>query len=356
MTLIGSRRTRLWRHRLAAFGSAAVLALVAGCGGGGPETTEDGLTTARISTASHSMAGAAVLAGMAMDTYRAGGIALEDVPAGGSSTNVVSAVLSGDAQFGFVGATTAVDAIQEGAPITIIGGVTHGMQELVLRPDVAERLAPVTPESPVQDRVQALRGLTIATSPAGSTNNAFLTGILASQGLDPARDVTIVPSDPAAIVAGIRDGLYDGGFWSPGVLEQNLADGSGVMWINTPRGELPKFKQSYQALTITSKRTAESEPELVERFIRATQAAAQRMEAEEQAAQDAVYNSYFPRLERATYDLTWDIAEPSFIDDQLIGRQDFANHLELQAEMFGGTYDRVTFAEAVHPIAQRPQG
>lgn len=353
MALLHTRLSgsRACARRWAIGALVAALGVVAGCADD-TATTENGLTTARISTASHSMAGGPVLTALALDTYRDEGIAIEDVPAGGSSTNVVSAVLSGDAQFGFVGATTAMDALREGAPIVITGAVTRSLQELVLRPDVVDRLAPVTPESPIRERVEALRGLTIATSPAGSANNTFLQGLLREYGLDPERDVSVTPSEPSAIVAGIRDGLYDGGFWSPGVLEQNIGDDSGELWINSGE-DVPAFGDSFQALTITSQRTMSSDPELVERFIRATQAAS-RTGGDDAAAQDAVYERFFAQLDRRTFDLTWDVASPTFVDGQTLSEADLAGHLELQASLFGGNYDQLRYSEVVHPLAQQP--
>lgn len=306
---------------------------------------------AKVATASNSMAAGPLLTALALDTFSDHGIAIEEVPFSGSSTNVVAAVMSGETEFGFLGATAAMNAIAEGGPIVMIGGVTKGMQELGLRPDVIEELG-VDASAPIEERVEALRGLTIATSAPGSANNAFLTGILQRFGLDPESDVTIVPSEPAAIVAGIRDGLYDGGFWSIGVLQQNFADGSAEPWISVPDGDVEGYDEFFQAVMITSESTVTEDPELVESFIAAMRDAGDVIEQESDRAKDAVNDRFFSELDADVFELTWQAAVPAFVLDATITRSGLETHLELQAELEDADYSQVSYEDHVHPAVR----
>jgi NitT/TauT family transport system substrate-binding protein len=306
---------------------------------------------AKVATASNSMAAGPLLTALALDTFSEHGIAIEEVPFSGSSTNVVAAVMSGETEFGFLGATAAMNAIAEGGPIVMIGGVTKGMQELGLRPEVIEQLG-VDASAPIEDRVEALRGLTIATSAPGSANNAFLTGILQRFGLDPESDVSIVPSEPAAIVAGIRDGLYDGGFWSIGVLQQNFADGSAEPWISVPDGDVEGYDQFFQAVMITNETVAAEDPELVESFIAAMRDAGDVIEQDPDRSKNAVNEQFFPELEQGIFDLTWQAAVPAFVLDATITESGLQTHLDLQAELEDADYSQVSYEEHVHPAVR----
>ena len=353
MNLVRVSRQRHGRTS-AVLAAAFALSLTAACGGDATQTSADPAqsgsaapTQASIAMASTSLAAGPLLAALALDTFSDSGLSLEQTQASGSSTNVVAAVLSGDTEFGFVGGTTAVDAINEGAPIKVIGGVTYGLQQLALRPEVADRLAPVTAESPIADRVNALKGLKIATSAAGSTNNAYLLGILESQGVNPERDVTVVPSEPSAIVAGLRDGLYDGALWSVGVLEPNLSDGSAELWIDIPSGDLPDFKNAYQAVLITSEQTLQEQPGLVKSFLEGARAGSEAVENDAAAAETAVQNEFFPKLDPAAFELAWESANPAFVPNLEVTQEAWANHLKLQGDLNGGDYSDISFEDNV---------
>lgn len=306
---------------------------------------------AKVATASNSMAAGPLLTAIALDTFSDNGIAVEEVPFSGSSTNVVAAVMSGETEFGFLGATAAMNAIAEGGPIVMVGGVTKGMQELGLRPDVIAELG-IDASAPIEERVEALRGLTIATSAPGSANNAFLNGILERFGLDPESDVSIVPSEPAAIVAGISDGLYDGGFWSIGVLQQNFADGSAEPWISVPDGDVEGYDEFFQAIMITNESIAADDPELVESFIASMRDAGAVIEEDSERAKQAVNERFFSELEDDIFDLTWKAAVPAFVLDATITRNGLQTHLDLQAELEDADYSKVSYEDHVHPAVQ----
>jgi NitT/TauT family transport system substrate-binding protein len=84
---------------------------------------------------------------------------------------------------------------------TVNPSITFG---LAVNNDTAKQLAAkgVTPSSPIEQRVQALKGLQIAASPQGSTGLKYTRIMLSTYGVDPDKDVTIVPNaDNAAQVA-----------------------------------------------------------------------------------------------------------------------------------------------------------
>lgn len=262
--------------------------------------------TASIATASNSLAAGPLLAAFATDAFADDGLEMEEVPFSGSSTNVVAAVLAGETDFGFLGATAAVNA---GAELVIVGRQTFGLQTLVLRTDVIEEHG-IAPDAPIEERVEALRGLTIATSPPGSANNAFLVGILERFGLDPEADLQVIPSELSAIVAGLQSGLYDGGFWSTGVLEPTIADGTAQQWLSLPQGDVEDYDQFFQAIVVAAEDTVANNPELADRFVASISAAGTAIEEMPDETREAVQARYFEEFEDDVFRLAWEATVP----------------------------------------------
>ena len=99
---------------------------------------------------------------------RAHGIAVEMRYAGGSSSLMIDAVLSGDAAFGSPGTLTAVQAIRQGADLRIIGAISNNQLATVISNAAMQRVG-VSPSAAIGERIRALKGLTIGTNPVGST-------------------------------------------------------------------------------------------------------------------------------------------------------------------------------------------
>jgi NitT/TauT family transport system substrate-binding protein len=123
---------------------------------------------------------------------------------------------------------------------TVNPSITFG---LAVNNDTAKQLAAkgVTPSSPVEQRVQALKGLQIAASPQGSTGLKYTRIMLSTYGVDPDKDVTIVPNaDNAAQVAATKQGRTNA--FANSFPNTNLpeADGWGLLWLNWAK-DLPSI-------------------------------------------------------------------------------------------------------------------
>jgi NitT/TauT family transport system substrate-binding protein len=112
----------------------------------------------------------------------------------------MQAMLSGDLDFAYVGSAPFVTAVAAGLDAKIIGAVQTQGSDLVLRTG----LEYATPAD--------LKGLKIATFPAGTIQDTILRTWLKEQGIDDAKDVEIVAMGPGdattAIIAGKVDAVF----------------------------------------------------------------------------------------------------------------------------------------------------
>ena len=127
----------------------------------------------------------------------------------------------------------------------------------------------VTVDSPVEQKVQALKGMSLASSPEGSTGQKYLKTMLSTYGVDPNKDVTLVPNaDNAAQLAAAKQGRVNG--FANSFPNTNLpdADGWGTLWLNFAE-DLPQILPLAAHEVYTSRKWLEKNPEAAKRLMRA---------------------------------------------------------------------------------------
>ena len=112
----------------------------------------------------------------------------------------MQAMLAGDLDFAYVGAAPFVTAVATGLDGKIIGAVQTQGSSLVLKTG----LEYTTPAD--------LKGLTIATFPAGTIQDTILRTWLKEQGVDPEKDLKIVAMGPGDATTAIMAGKVDAVF------------------------------------------------------------------------------------------------------------------------------------------------
>jgi NitT/TauT family transport system substrate-binding protein len=112
----------------------------------------------------------------------------------------MAAMMAGEIDVAYVGAAPVLSALSQGLDAKIIAGVNTQGSDLVVRSD----LDYTGPES--------LKGLKIATFQAGTIQDTILRDWLKKNGIDPAKDVTIVGMGPGDAVTAITAGQVDAVF------------------------------------------------------------------------------------------------------------------------------------------------
>jgi NitT/TauT family transport system substrate-binding protein len=215
-----------------------------------------------------------------------------------------------------------------------IGSVNPGMTfGVAVNNEAAEQMAEagVTPDSPIEERVQALKGMSIASSPEGSTGQKYLKIILGQNGLDPNSDVKIVPNaDNAAQVAAARQGRVDG--FANSFPNTNLpsADGWGVLWLNHAT-DLPQILPLAAHEVYTSREWLEDNPEDAEKLMRAYWLAMQDLQNPTDELKEKIRAlDGFKDLNPDAFDEGWELSVPVYQDATPVPTEEmFQNQVDL---------------------------
>ncbi len=128
----------------------------------------------------------------------------------------MQAMLAGDLDIAYVGAAPVISALSSGLDAKIVAGVQTQGSNLVLRPEINY----TGPED--------LKGLKIATFPAGTIQDTLLRDWLKDNDIDPETDVEILGMGPGDAITAISASQVDGVFLphpAPAIIE---SEGNGI--------------------------------------------------------------------------------------------------------------------------------
>ncbi|GAF44289.1 ABC transporter substrate-binding protein [Rhodococcus wratislaviensis] len=342
------------RWALLAIPAALAVALTA-CGSqSGPlKADEAGVTTVRVtSSQSFNTAPATLLTrGDFAERY---GLNFEQVNiAGSGSSNQIAAILSGDADIAIAGSNAFVDSVIGGANLQIIAGVSDIIQSLVVSNSAIERFGVDVNASP-DERVRALRGMKIGAGVTGSAGNSALRVVLSHAGLDPDRDVTLVPlaDTTTAVGAGLEQGTYDATWAAAGSGEVAVARGTATTLISVPNGEAPALDGYVCNVVFAPTRFIEQNPEVVDR-IRDALAEATRMTKEEpQKAGQILKNSIYSGMDQQVFDISWSEAVKAYYEGNLFTREDWNTFVKIFDPLSEHDYSSIDYEEIINPVAR----
>lgn len=349
------QRRRWWAPRRMSALLAAGALVLAGCGDNGASAagdSSDGLTTVRVGLAIPTFNTALINYVLQEDIDSEHGLNMVPTMGGAGSTNLVAALRAGSFDIVGIGTATAVDANAEGAGLVVVGGTGGLINNIVLNSKVAEGLG-VDSDAPIEERIRALKGLTIASSPPGSSSNSTLRYLVEKYGLDPDKDLNIVPvSDPSAIVAGIRQGKFDGSFFGVGIADVNIADGSGELWVSLPRGDVEAFNDLVGVVLVTTKKFLSENPDAVEAVHASLDDAQQRVEADPIKTGEALQEKTFKNLDKDVFDAAWDQAKGGFPDGAAFTSENWQTYQDLFQPSSEKDYSVIEYEDLVAPPAR----
>lgn len=148
---------------------------------------------------------------MGLDLFSKYSIQVERVSMGGGA-NVANALVTGDLDFGSLSTINVARLVAQGRPVRIVAS-QYEMEiwALLLNPQLRSRVT----------KLSDIRGLTVGVSAIGSGSWGFANLVAKSQGMDPSRDIRIVPlGNIFALLSGLRSGRVDSIVtWEPGTSE-----------------------------------------------------------------------------------------------------------------------------------------
>ncbi len=218
----------------------------------------------------------------------------------------MQAMLAGHIDVAYVGAAPFISALAGGLDAKIVAAVQTQGSDIVLRTGLPY-------ESP-----DDLKGLRIATFPAGTIQDTILRNWLEENGIDPERDVNIVGMGPGDAMTAIKAGQVDAVFLphpAPALLESDNAGRSVVL-----SGEL--LQDHACCVLVVSGDLINNHPEIVQQIvathIRATEYNSQNMEEAAQIyADDQEWDVAIIKKSLEEWDGEW-IADPNLIVDSTV--------------------------------------
>jgi NitT/TauT family transport system substrate-binding protein len=267
-----------------------------------------------------------------------------------TTSALLAGLLSGDYDFIVPGTQTAMAAVAKGAPVKIVASVANSPEVLLIRKDVAARLA-VQREAAQEDRVQALQGLRIGTGPAGSATYDRVRAIARTVGMDPDRDITLLGvSDGSALASGLRTGVYDAIWVSVGDSESLIVDGTAEQWLSLPHGDFAEISDEALVVVATTS-TIEQHPDVVDKLRAALRASAEGIRSDPDSAGRLMRDRWFSAMSQEAFDIAWSsgrLVAPADID---FTRDDFARSQRI-VELSGDTSTPVDYDQLVAKPAQ----
>jgi NitT/TauT family transport system substrate-binding protein len=200
---------------------------------------------------------------------------VEQISSGGGGPDT-QALITGDVQFNITPGTNHLDAFTQGKKlVAVYNAVNKNMINVVMRADVAKRLG-ITAQTPLADKLRALKGLTIAATRPGALTFQQAEAMVRRAGYEPQKDVKIVGAgEGMALIAALESGQADLFLTAVPVPETAVARGSAVMFINNAAGEDPSIIPFDMETVLVTQEYAQKNPDIVRRFVRAIRKASE---------------------------------------------------------------------------------
>ncbi|MGW3627194.1 ABC transporter substrate-binding protein [Streptomyces sp. NPDC000880] len=267
-------------------GGAIASLLLAGCGSGA--TSGDGVTTIKIASAPNVFLSALYVAQddglFANENLK---VEIVEVESGNDS---IAALASGRAQYADVGFEDLVELSSQGEDSIVMAHsiLNRVTLTLVMSKKTAESKG-VNMNGPVQDRLRALKDVKIGITSPGSPSDTYLRFYLRSVGLNPDRDVEIVPIGGAsALLAALEQGqigAYNLSPPTPYIAEQK---GFGMVIVDGPKGEIEALDDFSYTSWGVNREWATKNAEAAAAFSRALTTATKKIKSDPAAATDQI--------------------------------------------------------------------
>jgi len=178
-----------------------------------------------------------------------------------SGIGAMNAVISGSADFTQSSGSAITRAAARGQPlIGIVGTINRPSVQVVLRKDLA---AGFDPKAPMEQRVAALRGRTIAVDAINSVIHAYVRYIAKRAGFDP-EEIRIAVLQPPTMLAALQTRQVDGFAMAPPWVQKPLLDGEAVMIASGPDGDPAELSPFANTLVATKPDTCAKRKALCE--------------------------------------------------------------------------------------------
>ena len=178
-----------------------------------------------------------------------------------SGIGAMNSVISGSTQFTQSSGSAITRAAARGQRLlTIVETLGKPSVQIVLRKEFAVGF---DPKAPLEKRVQALRGRTIAVDAINSIIHAYVRFIAKRAGFDP-EEIRIAVMQPPNMLVALKTRAIDGFAMAPPWAQQPVLDGDAVMIASGPDGDPPDLFPFVNTAVATKPETCEKRRALCE--------------------------------------------------------------------------------------------
>ena len=276
-----------------------------GSGASGPAAPGGAVTAAapiqvRLSQPLDALSFASVYVARHLDLFAEEGLEVEIITAQGGGPDT-QALLAGEVQFNMTAVSQLISAHQEGAPIIgVVSILSRVVVNGVMHKDVAQAKG-IGTNTPLRDKLAALRGLTVGVTRQGSLTYQIATYATRKAGLTPNEDtVLLAVGGGTAMIASLEQRKVDVIFNSPPEPQEAIREGFGVMLMDNTAGEDPDLGDFLQQVLLVRTDYARDNPETVHKMVRAFVRANRWVNERSAEELAALLRNYFPQMPEET--------------------------------------------------------
>jgi NitT/TauT family transport system substrate-binding protein len=181
----------------------------------------------------------------------------------------VDALISGSVEFTVSTPNRLFMAYEQGRPLLAVANLGNLMAiECWMNKDVATKLG-ISVNTPLDDRLKALRGLTVAGTRPGAFTYLLLVEYAKRVGLVPQKDLQIIGiGGPSAMIPAIENNQIAVACNGSPAPELAVSRGKSVMFTNNLNGGDPAYRNFLFELLYVRPEFAKSDPEMVRKMVR----------------------------------------------------------------------------------------
>lgn len=296
--------------------------------------------TVRVATSTTGMLYVPIYVAESMGYFAEEGLEVETQTM--KSNAIMAAVIGGDVDI-YPGTPSAgLRAASQGTDIRIFGALlTQYASNLVISGEKAEELG-LTEASTLDERIAALKGMTIAVTGAGSGTHQLALYLLRRGGMNPDRDATIMfIGGSREILAAFENDRIDGFILSNPTSDTAVMNYDGFMLFDMVNGAVPELN-GYPYITLDAREAwLKEDPERATGFVRAIgrAQAAIRDPATTNEVRDKVYEEHLTQFDKPLFDAAWANMAPGYPESPAVTEEMMAQAIEYLNEFSDEKYD-----------------
>lgn len=190
-----------------------------------------------------------------------------DISSGGGGSQVAASLLSGEAQFAVSGPRSMLTPVEKGEDLVAIQALNSALTfDIALSNEYMEEKG-VSPDDPLEDRLEALEGATMGTNNVGDSGDVYVRYLMKKYGKDFESIEMVKLAGNGPKIGGMQDGLVDGGVASAPFAQQAKEQDVGELFIKSSEDEM--YANLLWEVVFAKREYLEENPDVAEKVVRA---------------------------------------------------------------------------------------